>query len=61
MWPRGEIPADFLEPVSSNAPVLIFSGSMDPITPPKYGEEVARHLRTAGILLFLRPATVLMA
>ena len=44
MWPRGEIPADFLEPVHSNAPVLIFSGNMDPVTPPKYGEEVARHL-----------------
>lgn len=44
MWPRGEIPADFLEPVSSNAPVLIFSGNMDPVTPPKYGEEVAKHL-----------------
>jgi pimeloyl-ACP methyl ester carboxylesterase len=44
MWPRGEIPTDFLEPVSSSAPVLIFSGNMDPVTPPKYGEEVARHL-----------------
>jgi pimeloyl-ACP methyl ester carboxylesterase len=44
MWPRGEIPTDFLEPVRSNAPVLIFSGNMDPVTPPKYGEEVARHL-----------------
>ena len=44
IWPRGEIPADFLEPVSSNAPVLIFSGNMDPVTPPNYGEEVARHL-----------------
>jgi pimeloyl-ACP methyl ester carboxylesterase len=44
IWPRGEIPADFHEPVSSNAPVLIFSGNMDPVTPPKYGEEVARHL-----------------
>jgi len=43
-WPRGEIPTNFLEPVSSNAPVLIFSGNMDPVTPPKYGEEVARHL-----------------
>jgi pimeloyl-ACP methyl ester carboxylesterase len=30
--------------VRSNAPVLIFSGNMDPITPPKYGEEIARHL-----------------
>ena len=44
MWPRGEIPADFLEPVYSDAPVLIFSGNMDPVTPPKYGDQVARHL-----------------
>ena len=44
MWPRGEIPADFLEPVRLNAPVLIFSGNIDPVTPPKYGEEVAKHL-----------------
>src|SRR5262249_31141040 len=44
MWPRGEIPADFLEPVRSTAPVLIFSGNMDPVTPPKYGEEVASYL-----------------
>jgi len=44
MWPRGEIPPDFLEPVQSNTPVLIFSGNMDPITPPQYGEEVAKHL-----------------
>jgi pimeloyl-ACP methyl ester carboxylesterase len=44
MWPRGEIPTDFLEPVHSNAPVLILSGNMDPVTPPKYGEEVAKYL-----------------
>jgi pimeloyl-ACP methyl ester carboxylesterase len=44
MWPRGEIPTGFFEPVSSNAPVLIFSGNLDPVTPPKYGEEVAAHL-----------------
>src|SRR4030095_12891236 len=44
MWPRGEIPDGFLAPVSSDAPVLIFSGNMDPVTPPKYGEEVAKHL-----------------
>jgi pimeloyl-ACP methyl ester carboxylesterase len=44
LWPRGETPADFLQPVHSNAPVLIFSGNMDPVTPAKYGGEVARHL-----------------
>ena len=44
MWPEGKIPADFREPVSSNIPVLIFSGNMDPVTPPQRGEEVARYL-----------------
>jgi pimeloyl-ACP methyl ester carboxylesterase len=47
MWPRGRIPTDFLEPVSANAPVLIFSGNMDPVTPPKYGEEVAKRLQNS--------------
>ena len=44
MWPQGKIPPDFREPVSSNVPVLIFSGNMDPVTPPQRGEEVARYL-----------------
>ncbi|MEP6698225.1 MAG: alpha/beta hydrolase [Verrucomicrobiota bacterium] len=44
MWPQGKIPKDYHEPVSSNVPVLIFSGYMDPITPPERGEEVASHL-----------------
>src|SRR5260370_122959 len=35
MWPQGEIPPDFREPVSSNVPVLLFSGNMDPVTPEK--------------------------
>ncbi|PYL88366.1 MAG: alpha/beta hydrolase [Verrucomicrobia bacterium] len=29
---------------SSNIPVLLFSGNMDPVTPPQRGEEVARYL-----------------
>ncbi|HJZ80083.1 MAG TPA: alpha/beta hydrolase, partial [Pyrinomonadaceae bacterium] len=44
MWPRGRIPENFREPVSSNIPVLIFSGNMDPVTPPQRGEEVAHYL-----------------
>jgi pimeloyl-ACP methyl ester carboxylesterase len=47
LWPHGKIPADYRDPVSSNAPALIFSGNMDPVTPPKYGEEVAKHLRNS--------------
>jgi pimeloyl-ACP methyl ester carboxylesterase len=51
MWPRGEIPGDFLEPVFSNAPVLILSGNMDPVTPPSFGEEAASHLSNSRHLI----------
>lgn len=43
-WARAELPKNYFEPVRSNAPVLIFSGVLDPQTPPVWGEEVARHL-----------------
>jgi pimeloyl-ACP methyl ester carboxylesterase len=44
LWPRAKIRDNFRDPVSSNVPVLIFSGNMDPVTPPQRGEEVARVL-----------------
>jgi len=44
VWPRGSAPADFAQPVVSDTPVLLFSGAMDPVTPPAYGELVARTL-----------------
>ena len=44
MWPQGKIPDGYHQPVTSNSPVLIFSGYMDPVTPPERGEEVASHL-----------------
>ena len=44
MWPRGDIPTDFREPVQSSVPALIFSGNFDPVTPPQRGGEVARYL-----------------
>jgi pimeloyl-ACP methyl ester carboxylesterase len=44
MWPQGEIPAGYREPVSSDAPTLIISGQLDPVTPPERGDEVASHL-----------------
>jgi len=44
LWPQGQIPADYRDPVSSNVPVLIFSGNLDPVTPPQRGEEVAKYL-----------------
>ncbi|MGH8713294.1 MAG: alpha/beta fold hydrolase [Casimicrobiaceae bacterium] len=53
-WPRPPLPADFHAPVVSNKPVLIFSGGLDPVTPPGAGAEVAktlsnsRHIIAAG-------------
>jgi pimeloyl-ACP methyl ester carboxylesterase len=44
VWPRGEIPADYRSPVRSDKPVLIFTGALDPVTPPANGDQVARTL-----------------
>ena len=44
IWPRGDVPADFSEPVVSDKPVLLLSGELDPVTPPEYADRVARHL-----------------
>ena len=43
-WPRGDVPDSFYEPVTSSVPTLVMSGQLDPVTPPVWGEEVARHL-----------------
>jgi pimeloyl-ACP methyl ester carboxylesterase len=44
VWPRGRRPADFNAPVRSDRPVLLLSGELDPVTPPRYGEAVVKHL-----------------
>jgi pimeloyl-ACP methyl ester carboxylesterase len=46
-WPRGRVPDGFGDPVRSTAPALILSGELDPVTPPFWGEEVARTLPNA--------------
>ena len=40
IWPKRQVPATYFEPVNANRPVLIFSGTLDPITPPVWGERV---------------------
>ena len=53
-WPKGTYPPDFTAPVQSALPVLLLSGGLDPVTPPAYGDEVAkgfpnsRHVIAAG-------------
>jgi pimeloyl-ACP methyl ester carboxylesterase len=44
-WPRGEIPADYYAPFASEAPTLILSGQSDPVTPPVWGEQIAKQWR----------------
>jgi pimeloyl-ACP methyl ester carboxylesterase len=43
-WPRGEVDASYYAPVTSDVPALIFSGELDPITPPSWAEAAARTL-----------------
>lgn len=43
-WPRGTPPAAFYEVARSASPVLLLSGSIDPVTPPRHGERVAEAL-----------------
>ena len=43
-WPHRPVEAAFKKPVTSDAPVLLLSGEMDPVTPPKNAEKVARNL-----------------
>lgn len=44
VWPHAELEPAFWEPVSSDVPALLVSGSHDPVTPPAGAEAVARHL-----------------
>lgn len=43
-WPHGRVPADFHRPFTSDVPVLLLSGELDPVTPPRYGEQVVANL-----------------
>lgn len=43
-WPRAAVPADYLAPVTSSAPVMIISGAVDPVAGPAWGEDTRRTL-----------------
>ncbi|HET6805697.1 MAG TPA: alpha/beta fold hydrolase [Frateuria sp.] len=51
VWPRGDRPADFHQPLQASIPTLLLSGQYDPVTPPRYGEEVLSHLSNARHLV----------
>ncbi len=54
-WPRGELPRGYGDPVRSDRPVLLLSGLLDPVTPPRWGDAVreylthARHVTVPGV------------
>ena len=47
VWPAADLPAGYFEPVRSEAPTLLLSGALDPVTPPRWGAEVLRGLGNA--------------
>jgi len=54
VWPVPPAPAAFKAPLACDAPTLLLSGAIDPVTPPAYGERVlaglarGRHLVAPG-------------
>jgi pimeloyl-ACP methyl ester carboxylesterase len=51
VWPRGVRDPAFREPLTGDLPVLLLSGEYDPVTPPRYADEVASHLSNARHLI----------
>jgi pimeloyl-ACP methyl ester carboxylesterase len=54
VWPKGPVSEGFNQPLETDTPVLLLSGEFDPVTPPRYGDQVlaslpnARHLVGKG-------------
>lgn len=46
-WPTAEVGPEYFEAVVSDVPVLLLSGELDPVTPPKYAEQAAQTLRNS--------------
>jgi pimeloyl-ACP methyl ester carboxylesterase len=44
VWPKGQRAEDFRAPLSGDVPVLAISGELDPVTPPRYGDEIVQTL-----------------
>jgi pimeloyl-ACP methyl ester carboxylesterase len=45
------MPADFHQPLKGNVPALVLEGEFDPVTPPRYGEDVVRTLPNARLFV----------
>jgi len=43
-WPHGPLDPGYADPVVSSVPVLLVSGTLDPVTPPSFGAETVKTL-----------------
>jgi len=43
-WPHGPLPPGYGDPVRSNVPVFLLSGSVDPVSPSYFAADAARYL-----------------
>lgn len=50
-WPSGAMDEDLRAPLASDVPVLLLSGELDPITPPRYATLAAERLGNAKALV----------
>lgn len=51
VWPHETRPADFHAPLKTDKPVLILEGALDPVTPPRYGEQIMKGLSDGRLLI----------
>lgn len=51
-WPRGLVDPEFSQPLVSDVPTLLLSGSLDPVTPPADANRVAKNLKNSRHLVF---------
>ncbi|MDD3518296.1 MAG: alpha/beta hydrolase, partial [Chromatiales bacterium] len=51
-WPVEPAPADWRAPVALDIPTLLLAGHLDPVTPPAWARETARHLAAAQVFEF---------
>jgi pimeloyl-ACP methyl ester carboxylesterase len=50
-WPTPALPEGYFEPVRSDAPTLLLSGVLDPVTPPRWAEQAAQTLPNSRHLI----------
>ena len=51
VWPHGTRSADFHAPITSDKPVLILGGEFDPVTPPRYAQQILKGLPNGRVLV----------